>query len=189
MLNSDPCTALAFPSRSMSGSGNAAVSHFAWAQAEDSDGTSVGRRQPIRKIESVEFHFRRITRPPRPNPTGRDTEGPRKAIIPVRGVICHDDRGQVHARPQLTCLRLLLRCERASHDVLQFGQSSRLDSNQRPTAYKAGALTAELREETRMDMDMPSLSRIIASSFLTFGERCPKTSSQHCIKLSPRAAS
>jgi hypothetical protein len=31
-------------------------------------------------------------------------------------------------------------------------QSSRLDSNQRPTAYKAGALTPELREENMIDM-------------------------------------
>lgn len=44
-------------------------------------------------------------------------------------------------------------------------ESSRRDSNPRPRAYKALALTAELREEVRADRPMPSMPRIMGCSF------------------------
>jgi hypothetical protein len=44
-------------------------------------------------------------------------------------------------------------------------QSSRLESNQRPLAYKAGALATELREEMENPMAIPHIAMSV-SSFL-----------------------
>lgn len=45
-------------------------------------------------------------------------------------------------------------------------ESSRLESNQRPLAYKANALTTELREALRMPAGMPFIPHLLSLNAL-----------------------
>src|SRR5262249_17122308 len=115
MLNSQPRPALALPARPMPKSTDAAVRHRVEIEAESGDGPGASGTEPVATVFHINLGLGCVARAPGPKPTRRDSQCPGEAVVAVSSLIRNDDSIDVHPRPNLSGLGLLLGRKRSRH--------------------------------------------------------------------------
>lgn len=117
-MNAQPRAALAFPARAVFGSTDTAVGHRMEGDSECSNRPRACGTESVAAVERVELGLGGITESPRPNPARGDAECPRYTVVAIGCFVGNDDGINIHPRPDLSSVDLLLRGERSRQSLL-----------------------------------------------------------------------